>query len=149
MISGNNLIDNIEMVSLTGQTKACTEQLEAISRVGVSGHIIARTGNRGDPFKLVSVRDYLTTHHAQLAMRLYRTYKGQDPVVIKWHGLDLHAYSKCKFAVLNVEPLNLQAVPIVVGGISADNKAILIAEWEVLPIFDPSAPADPEAPEEE
>lgn len=134
-LANHNVIGGIEVISIMGQPVYPQKKVVPYSRTGVDSHVLAVTGRRGTPFQLVSIRDYLDQQTAHQEFHAnYKTQIGGDLIEITWHGEELLELHNCKFAVLDVIQADLHAIIGTVGGLVANSKALVAAQWTLLAI---------------
>lgn len=103
--------------------------MEFESRAGVDGYAAWKTGYAADRFSVTTFRDLANLAAAQAQFALYQTLVGASPVAI------VHAGSTLPFYVLveRVEPEEIRAILLGVGGINNLSYGIVRAKWSLIP----------------
>lgn len=106
-----------------------TPTIEVERRAGVNGVTIWNTGTRPPAFVLVTMRDTVNQADAITAFSNYATLVGAAPQTLVYQGLTW-AY---KVAVLAVEPVELRATILGVGGVLGNSRGLARVRWTLQP----------------
>ncbi len=107
--------------------------IELESRAGINGYAAWKTGITADPFGVTTLRDVATLGAAESLFTSYQALVAADPVLIAYAG----SYLPFRVLVLRVEPEELRATVLGVGGINGVSRAIVRAKWLLLPWVQP------------
>ena len=128
-----NSIGEFQFIALQGHPIPPREQPEVISRGGVDGVGVWRTGKRGEPFELVSQVDVASMDGARRLFKQYVDTIAQDPVVLVQDNYDYSAEG-WKVVVLDVQQRQRHAIISAVGGLNSPSRAFLECAWKLVAI---------------
>ena len=134
-------IDRYEFVTLvradaeSGGPLIIREQCQPISRMGVDGVAVLRTGRRSDPFQMRSGVDVINLASVSRAYALYADLIGRDAYTIVWQGIDYATAYQSKYVVLDVTVLRSRYMPVQSGGLSSSSTAWLECLWTLQPVL--------------
>lgn len=120
-----------DFLTIRGQPVLPAPKLELDQRHGVGGTEITRVGTKGEPFSVVTERDYLSYGGAVSLGKIYLELIDDDPVelVIKDNSSLIHGY---KVKVLNVVPLDIRTTGPQVGGLETDATGYGVFRWDLI-----------------
>ena len=131
----DNSIGNFLFVSLHGEVVAPRQQIGRPQvRPGVDGVGLAKTGVRGQPFRLRSMVDQPDRDTAHDVFTQYQDSIGSDPVALVQSDYDYDGQEDFKVAVLGVRRVQLQDVLTAVGGLNQPSQAKLVCEWTLIAV---------------
>ena len=128
-----NSIGQFEFLALHGNVEPLKEQTVVLSRPGVTGVAVWKTGTRGVRFTLRSVVD---AESFEAARQLFADYKGsigQDPVELVWSDLSL-AGEGFQVIVLDVRPANIRGILGGVGGLNSPSLGWCECDWDLVAV---------------
>lgn len=125
-------LGNEAFVTLDGEVRVPSEQLEIVDRPGVDGLGFWRTGVRGMPFELVSGVDVQHLGAGQQKRLAYAALIGSNPLSlvqydVHWDQVEL------RFVVLDVET-QIREIAALVGGFSQASRAWVRARWTLIAV---------------
>jgi len=124
-----NVIGQFEFIALHGSPVPPQEQLAVLSRPGVDGNAVWKTGERGSPFQLVSVVDAEDVDSAYSEALRYKKLIGKDPVELVKDGVEMETKFNYRVLVRNVEVIRIRATLVSSGGLVADSRAKIVCRW--------------------
>ena len=128
-----NSIGDFQFLALHGDPEPLKEQTTLLSRPGVDGVAVWKTGVRGVRFTLRSVVDAESFAAARQLFADYRDSIGQDPVDLVWSDLSL-AGEGFQVIVLDVRPAGIRAILGGVGGLNPPSTGWVEADWDLVAV---------------
>lgn len=125
-----NLIGPHAFISLGQCPDTTGEQPLVLSRPGVDGVAIWKTGERGRRFELRSAVDAASMAMARNLFDAYKRSVGGDPVPLVWAGLMVPYL----VVVLDVQPIRITANLLGVGGLSPPSYGWCECNWTLIPM---------------
>lgn len=124
-------IGDFEFINLSSAISRPYERVSLERKPGVDGVTAWQNGRAGEPFVLVSSVNPADINSADSLLVQYQALIGQNPVTVRWGG---NALNGIKVLVVNVQPLDgaMFATLTAVGGINANSRAMLYAQWTLL-----------------
>ena len=116
-------------ISMSRCPSSPNQRLSTETRAGVNGTAIWRVGTGGQPFQVRTVADALTFGAAVTLFRSYETLIGSGALPIIYGGESMPYL----VAVLSVEPDDVAATAIGVGGLLGTSTGIVRATWTLQP----------------
>ncbi len=127
-------IGDFTFVCLKGQPGVVQQEIELITRPGVDGTGLLRTGRRGQPFDLETGVDTQTLEAGRTLFNQYKALSGTDPVKMVWGAINLETAESVLFGVLRVDLISLRPIAASVGGLNPPSGAWLQCRWNLIPI---------------
>jgi len=126
-----NRIGPFRFIALHGSPRPPQQQLAVLSRPGVAGNAVWRTGRRGVPFQLVGVVDSPNIIAAHALFYMYTLYIGSNPLDLSVDGVDMEITERYRVLVEDVEALRIQATLASSGGLTPNSRAKVVSRWEL------------------
>lgn len=111
------------------------EQLLTINRPGVDGTACLRTGQRSEPFQMVSGVDVLTRARLSVQYAQYANLIGRSAYTLVWQDVDFTTVYNTKYVVLDVVVIQSRYMPVQSGGLNASSTAWLDCLWTLQPVL--------------
>jgi hypothetical protein len=131
-----NSIGEFTFLTLNGNPEPPKEECLVLSRPGVDGVAVWKTGQRGGKFTLRSAVDAadLTAARAQYAQ--YVASIGGDPVAVVWCDLALQTIEGEAFdvIVLDVRPVSIRKILGGVGGLHTPSLGWCECDWDLVAV---------------
>ena len=128
-----NSIGDFEFLLLEGNPEPLKQQLEVLSRAGVDGVQVTRTGTRGAKFTVQSRTDAADRTAARALFASYCELIGKDPVPMTWWQIAMGGES-FQVAVLDVRPVKIARVLTASGGLNNGSLGWCVCDWDLIAI---------------
>ena len=111
------------------------EQLMPITRLGVDGVALLRTGQRSDPFQMRSGVDCLNTIRLAQQMALYLAMIGEKGYELVWQNVNYSSAYNTDYVVMDVTQSASRYMPVQSGGLNSGSTCWLECIWTLQPVF--------------
>lgn len=110
------------------------EQTQVIMRPGVDHVAVVLTGTRGVPFQMRSIVDQTSGDAAFQTLKDYEEMIGATKHRLIWNGRNFRTVDQMDFLVLDVDPLRIQKVSAISGGLTSSPTHILEVIWTLIAV---------------
>lgn len=123
-----NQIGEFQFISLSRAISGPVQQLVREVRPGVQGVTLWKTGERADPFMLISTEDTADADAAEDLLHQYEALVGEKAVQVIWQGKNI---APIWVVVLAVEPLEegIHATLLGIGGTLGSSHGMCRCVW--------------------
>ena len=111
------------------------EQLLPISRLGVDGVAVLRTGQRSDPFQMISKVDCLNAARLTQQFQFYLKMIGEKAYDLVWQDVNYSSAYNTAYIVLDVAQIAARYMPVQSGGLNASSAYWLECLWTLQPVI--------------
>lgn len=126
-----NSIGPFTFISLRGTARPPQQQLIVLSRPGVPGNAVWRTGRRGIPFQLIGIVDSANITTAHALFYKYSLFVGGNPLTLVKDSVWMDLMEGYRVLVEDVEALRIHATLASSGGLTLNSRAKVVSRWQL------------------
>jgi hypothetical protein len=129
-----NSIGTFTFLKLDGNPEPLKEECIVLSRPGVEGVAVWKTGRRGVKLTLRSSVDAADLDAARALVPAYQALIGADAVELVWCDIELADVESFQVIVLDVRPVEVKAIIGGVGGLNSPSGGWCVCDWDVVAV---------------